>query len=113
MEGSAIRVPTANVSLVDLCFVPKTPATRDAVNAAIKQAAEGALAGILSYEEAPLVSVDFNHNAHSSCFAAPQTSVTEDNLVRVVSWYDNEWGFSNRMLDTLHHMGALRQGAQA
>ncbi|SDE27760.1 type I glyceraldehyde-3-phosphate dehydrogenase [Ruegeria marina] len=107
LEGSAIRVPTPNVSLVDLSFVPERPATREAVNAAVKAAAEGPLAGILAYEDDPLVSADFNHDSHSSCFASAQTSVTADGLVRVVSWYDNEWGFSNRMLDTSRRMGAL------
>ena len=110
LEGSAIRVPTPNVSLVDLSFVPERSATREAVNAAIRQAAMGDLAGILSYEEDPLVSVDFNHDAHSSCFAAAQTAVTQDGLVRVVSWYDNEWGFSNRMIDTSRYIGALLHG---
>ena len=69
------------------------------------------MAGILSYEDEPLVSIDFNHDSHSSCFAAAQTSVTEDGLVRVVSWYDNEWGFSNRMLDTARCIGRLMQSA--
>ncbi|MEL7098559.1 MAG: type I glyceraldehyde-3-phosphate dehydrogenase [Pseudomonadota bacterium] len=110
LEGSAVRVPTPNVSLVDLSFVPERRATREAVNAAVQDAAQGDLAGILSYEEDPLVSVDFNHDPHSSCFAAAQTSVTEGGLIRVVSWYDNEWGFSNRMIDTSRHIGALLQG---
>ena len=107
LEGSAIRVPTPNVSMIDLCFVPENPISRDEINAAMKAAASGPLAGILSYEEDPLVSVDFNHDPHSSCFAAPQTSVTQDGMVRVVSWYDNEWGFSNRMIDTARHIGKL------
>ncbi|MBU2942581.1 type I glyceraldehyde-3-phosphate dehydrogenase [Shimia thalassica] len=107
LEGSAVRVPTPNVSLVDLTFVPVTPATRDEVNEAIRTAAQGDLAGILSYEDDPLVSVDFNHDPHSSCFAAAQTSVTADGLIRIVSWYDNEWGFSNRMIDTGRHIGAM------
>jgi len=107
LEGSAVRVPTPNVSMVDLCFMPKRAATADAVNAAIAEAAEGALAGVLSYEVDPLVSVDFNHDPHSSCFAAAQTSVTDGGMIRVVSWYDNEWGFSNRMLDTGARMGRL------
>ncbi|MDA5557033.1 type I glyceraldehyde-3-phosphate dehydrogenase [Shimia sp. MMG029] len=110
LEGSAIRVPTANVSMVDLVFVPAKDTTVEAVNAAIKAAAEGPLKGVLGYEEAPLVSADFNHDSHSSVFAPAQTSVTEDGLVRVVSWYDNEWGFSNRMLDTGRRMGALLKG---
>jgi glyceraldehyde 3-phosphate dehydrogenase len=107
LEGSAIRVPTANVSVVDLTFVPERAATVETVNAAIQAAAEGGLKGILSYENDPLVSVDFNHDPHSSCFAAPQTSVTSEGLVRVVSWYDNEWGFSNRMIDTGRRMGEV------
>lgn len=107
LEGSAIRVPTPNVSVVDLSFVPERPATSEAVNAAVQAAANGPLKGILSFEEDPMVSIDFNHDPHSSCFAAAQTSVTEGGLVRVVSWYDNEWGFSNRMLDTGRHMGRL------
>ncbi|MFY0597937.1 MAG: type I glyceraldehyde-3-phosphate dehydrogenase [Cognatishimia sp.] len=107
LEGSAIRVPTVNVSLVDLTFVPEKAATVEAINAAIKEAAEGPLKGVLAYEERPLVSVDFNHDPHSSTFAAPQTSVTSEGLVRVVSWYDNEWGFSCRMINTGRAMGAL------
>ncbi|MBY6067641.1 type I glyceraldehyde-3-phosphate dehydrogenase [Leisingera aquaemixtae] len=112
LEGSAIRVPTANVSVVDLSFVPERPATVEAVNAAVKAAAGNGLEGILSYEEDPLVSVDFNHDPHSSCFAAAQTSVTADGLVRVVSWYDNEWGFSNRMVDTGRRIGAVMNAAE-
>lgn len=99
LEGSAVRVPTPNVSLVDLCFVPKSSTTASAVNDALRAAAEGPLKGIMSFETDPLVSIDFNHDPHSSCVAAPQTSVTSGGLVRVVSWYDNEWGFSNRMND--------------
>ncbi|MDO6727900.1 type I glyceraldehyde-3-phosphate dehydrogenase [Cognatishimia sp. 1_MG-2023] len=107
LEGSAIRVPTANVSLVDLTFVPEKETSVEAVNAAIKEASEGALKGVLAYEDRPLVSIDFNHDPHSSTFAAPQTSVTSEGLVRVVSWYDNEWGFSNRMIDTGRAMAAF------
>lgn len=107
LEGSAIRVPTPNVSLVDLSFVPERPATVDGINLALRTAAEGDLAGILSYEEDPMVSIDFNHDPHSSCFAAAQTKVTEDGLVRIVAWYDNEWGFSNRMIDTGRKIGQL------
>ena len=110
LEGSAIRVPTANVSMVDLVITTNKPATVEAINDAVKAAAEGPLKGVLGYEEAPLVSADFNHDPHSSVFAPAQTSVTEDGLVRVVSWYDNEWGFSNRMLDTGRRMGALLKG---
>ncbi|TLP59375.1 type I glyceraldehyde-3-phosphate dehydrogenase [Parasedimentitalea maritima] len=107
LEGSAIRVPTPNVSLVDLSFVPERPATVDGINLALRTAAKGDLAGILSYEEDPMVSIDFNHDPHSSCFAAAQTKVTEDGLVRIVAWYDNEWGFSNRMIDTGRKIGQL------
>jgi glyceraldehyde 3-phosphate dehydrogenase len=107
LEGSAVRVPTPNVSMIDLCFMPERPASADEINAAIAQAAAGELAGVLSYEVDPLVSIDFNHDPHSSCFAAAQTKVTAQGMVRVVSWYDNEWGFSNRMIDTGLRMGAL------
>jgi glyceraldehyde 3-phosphate dehydrogenase len=107
LEGSAVRVPTPNVSMVDLIVETARAASVDEVNAAMRTAAEGDLAGILSYEEDPMVSVDFNHDPHSSCFAAAQTSVTGGGLVRVVSWYDNEWGFSNRMLDTGRVMARL------
>lgn len=107
LEGSAVRVPTPNVSLVDLTFVPEKPATKEAINAAMKAAAEGELKGVLSYETDPTVSIDYNHDPHSSSFAAPQTSVTKDGLVRVVSWYDNEWGFANRMIDTGRRLAEL------
>tara|TARA_R110002049_G_scaffold23781_3_gene84468 strand:+ start:78101 stop:79108 length:1008 start_codon:yes stop_codon:yes gene_type:complete len=107
LEGSAVRVPTANVSLIDLAFMPSKPATVAAVNAAIKAASDGPMAGVLGYEEAPLVSVDFNHDPHSSTFAPAQTSVTDGGMVRVISWYDNEWGFSNRMNDTARVIGGL------
>ena len=100
LEGSAIRVPTPNVSLVDLTFVPNKITTATAVNAVVREAAMGELKGVLAYETDPMVSIDFNHNPHSSSFAPAQTCVTESGLVRVVSWYDNEWGFSNRMVDT-------------
>lgn len=110
LEGSAIRVPTANVSMVDLVINTNRSATVETINAALRSAAEGPLKGVLGYEEAPLVSADFNHDPHSSVFAPAQTSVTEDGLVRVVSWYDNEWGFSNRMLDTGRRMGDLLKG---
>ena len=107
LDGSAIRVPTPNVSVVDLKFVPKRNVTVDEVNAAIKAAAEGELKGILDYVTDPLVSIDFNHDSHSSNFAADQTKVLDGNLVRILSWYDNEWGFSNRMSDTAVAMGKL------
>jgi glyceraldehyde 3-phosphate dehydrogenase len=100
LDGSAIRVPTPNVSVVDLKIVPKRDVTAEEVNAAMKAAAEGELKGVLDYVTLPMVSIDFNHDPHSSNFAEDQTKVLEGNLVRVLSWYDNEWGFSNRMSDT-------------
>ncbi len=100
LDGSAIRVPTPNVSVVDLSFVAKRAATAEAVNNAVRAAASGAMAGILTTTDLPLVSSDFNHNPHSSIVATDQTSVSDGSLVRVLAWYDNEWGFSNRMLDT-------------
>ncbi len=107
LDGSAIRVPTPNVSVVDLKFVPSRNVTADEVNAAIKAAAEGELKGILDYVTGPLVSIDFNHDSNSSNFAADQTKVLDGNLVRILSWYDNEWGFSNRMSDTAVALGKL------
>jgi len=100
LDGFSMRVPTINVSVVDLCFVASRPTTVDEVNRLVHDAAEGAMAGVLAYNDAPLVSIDFNHNPHSSIFDAGLTRVMEGNLVKVLSWYDNEWGFSNRMLDT-------------
>ena len=99
LNGLAIRVPTPNVSLVDLTAELKKPATVEEINAAIKQAAEGELKGILAYIEEELVSVDFNHTSTSSNFDAKSTYVIEKTLVKVLSWYDNEWGFSNRLAD--------------
>ena len=100
LDGVAIRVPTPNVSVVDLKFVAKRKTTKDEINAAIKAAAEQQLKGILGYTESPNVSVDFNHDPRSSIFHMDQTKVMDGNLVRIMSWYDNEWGFSNRMSDT-------------
>ncbi|MFV1851304.1 MAG: type I glyceraldehyde-3-phosphate dehydrogenase [Thalassospira sp.] len=100
LDGTAIRVPTPNVSMVDLTFVAGRDTTVEEVNAAIKEAANGPLKGVLGVCEAPLVSVDFNHNPNSSTFDATQTQVMDGNFVRILSWYDNEWGFSNRMSDT-------------
>ena len=100
LDGSAIRVPTPNVSVVDLVFIAKKSTTADEVNALIKEAAEGELSGILAYNTAPLVSIDFNHDAHSSTFDATQTQVIDGTMVRIIAWYDNEWGFSARMSDT-------------
>jgi glyceraldehyde 3-phosphate dehydrogenase len=99
LDGFSIRVPTINVSLVDLTFVAKRPTTVDEVNKAVRQAADSDLKGILEYSTEPLVSSDFNHNPASSIFDATITKVSEGTLVKVYSWYDNEWGFSNRMLD--------------
>jgi len=99
LDGYAIRVPTINVSIVDLSFVAARDTSVDEVNAAMKAAAQGELAGILGYNDAPLVSSDFNHDPRSSVFDSTLTKVT-GRLVKVSSWYDNEWGFSNRMLDT-------------
>jgi len=100
LDGFSMRVPTINVSVVDLTFTASRPTTVEEVNAVVKAAAEGSMKGVLAYNEAPLVSIDFNHNPHSSIFDASLTKVMEGNLVKVLSWYDNEWGFSNRMLDT-------------
>jgi glyceraldehyde 3-phosphate dehydrogenase len=99
LDGFSIRVPTLNVSLVDLTFVAKKKTSVEEVNAAVKQAAETDLEGILEYSTEPLVSSDFNHNPASSVFDATITKVSDGTLVKVYSWYDNEWGFSNRMLD--------------
>ena len=107
LDGSSIRVPTPNVSLVSLDVVLKTPATKEAVNAAMKAASEGALKGVLAYNTAPLVSHDFNHTAVSSTFDATQTAVVDGALLRVLAWYDNEWGFSNRMSDTATYWASL------
>jgi glyceraldehyde 3-phosphate dehydrogenase len=107
LDGFAVRVPTINVSLVDLTFTAARPTTVDEVNAVMKTAAEGELKGVLEYNKAPLVSIDFNHNPSSSIFDATLTKVTNGTLVKALSWYDNEWGFSNRMLDaTIAFMGA-------
>ncbi len=107
LDGTAIRVPTANVSLVDLSFVAKRKTTAEALNQAATRAAEGKLKGILATTDAPLVSVDFNHNPASSTFDLTQTQVVEGRLCRVVSWYDNEWGFANRMADVAAVVGRL------
>jgi len=107
LDGSSIRVPTPNVSCIDLKVVLGKSVTVDEINAAMKAASQGALKGILGYETEPLVSSDYNHNPHSSTFAADQTKVLPGNFIRVLSWYDNEWGFSNRMADTAVAMGKL------
>ncbi len=106
LDGISVRVPTPNVSLVDLKFVASRPTSVQEVNDAMKKAADGAMKGILAIVNAPLVSHDFNHDPHSSSFALDQTKVM-DNLVSVMSWYDNEWGFSHRMADAAVAMGKL------
>ncbi|MDD3030271.1 MAG: type I glyceraldehyde-3-phosphate dehydrogenase [Alphaproteobacteria bacterium] len=100
LDGVAIRVPTPNVSLVDLKFVAKRATTVEEINEAIKTAANGPLNGILGFYDEPLVSIDFNHDPRSSIFSMEGTKVIDGTFVRVMSWYDNEWGFSNRMMDT-------------
>ena len=107
LDGCAIRVPTANVSLVDLVFDAARATSTDEVNAAMAAAAAGELQGVLAYTEAPLVSCDFNHVPASATFDATQTQVVDGRLVRVLAWYDNEWGFSNRMADTAARMAAF------
>jgi glyceraldehyde 3-phosphate dehydrogenase len=107
LDGSAIRVPTPNVSVVDLKFVAKRATTKEEINAAIKAAADGPLKGILGYTEVPNVSTDFNHDPRSSVFHLDQTKVIDGTFVRILSWYDNEWGFSNRMADTAVAMAKL------
>jgi len=100
LDGFSVRVPTINVSMVDLSFTAARDTSIEEVNSLMKEAAEGSLKGVLAYNEAPLVSVDFNHDPASSTFDASLTKVLEGKLVKVIAWYDNEWGFSNRMLDT-------------
>ena len=107
LDGSAIRVPTPNVSIVDLTFVAGRDTTKDEVNAILRAAADGELKGILDWTDEPLVSIDLNHNQASSTIDSLETAVIGGNLVRVMSWYDNEWGFSNRMADTAVAMGRL------
>ena len=107
LDGTSVRVPTQNVSLIDLTFIAGRDVTAEEVNAAMKAASEGPLKGVLGYNTEPLVSIDFNHNPASSTFDATQTQVVGGNFVRVLSWYDNEWGFSNRMPDTAMVMAGL------
>ncbi|WDI32404.1 type I glyceraldehyde-3-phosphate dehydrogenase [Hyphococcus flavus] len=104
LAGSSIRVPTANVSVVDFVFTPGRDTTVEEVNNAIMEAANGKLKGVLGYTDKPLVSSDFNHDPHSSIFALDQTQILEGKLVRILTWYDNEWGFSTRMTDTALEM---------
>lgn len=105
LDGAALRVPTPNVSVIDLVFNPSRDTTKDEINAAIKAAADGPLNGVLGYDDIPLVSIDYNHDPRSSIVALDKTNVIEDGLVRVMTWYDNEWGFACRMLDTAKAMG--------
>jgi glyceraldehyde 3-phosphate dehydrogenase len=107
LDGTAIRVPTPNVSVVDFKFIAKRHTSKDEINGAIKRAAEQQLKGVLGYTMVPNVSIDFNHDPRSSVFHMDQTKVLEGTLVRVMSWYDNEWGFSNRMADTAVAMSKL------
>ncbi|MTI16587.1 type I glyceraldehyde-3-phosphate dehydrogenase [Rhodobacteraceae bacterium RKSG542] len=107
LDGVAIRVPTPNVSVVDLTFIAKRDTSVEEINAAIKAAADGEMKGVLGYTEVANVSSDFNHDSHSSIFHMDQTKVMEGKMVRILSWYDNEWGFSNRMADTAVAMAKL------
>jgi glyceraldehyde 3-phosphate dehydrogenase len=107
LDGVSIRVPTPNVSVIDFQFVAKKSTSKDEINEAVKRAAEQQLKGVLAYTNQPNVSIDFNHDPHSSTFHMDQTKVMDGTLVRVMSWYDNEWGFSNRMADTAVAMAKL------
>src|SRR5215210_4133124 len=107
LDGVSIRVPTPNVSVIDFKFIAKKATSKDEINAAVKRAAEQQLKGVLAYTDQPNVSIDFNHDPASSTFHMDQTKVMDGTLVRVMSWYDNEWGFSNRMADTAVAMGKL------
>jgi glyceraldehyde 3-phosphate dehydrogenase len=107
LDGTSIRVPTPNVSVVDFKFIAKTKTNKDEINETVKRAASQSLKGILATTDQPNVSMDFNHDSHSAVFHLDQTKVIEGTLVRVLAWYDNEWGFSNRMLDTAVAMGKL------
>ncbi|WP_347988869.1 type I glyceraldehyde-3-phosphate dehydrogenase [Methylomonas sp. AM2-LC] len=100
LDGFAMRVPTINVSVVDLSFQASRNTTKEEIDSILREAANGSLKGILAVNDEPLVSIDFNHNPHSSIYESSLTKVTSGNFVKVLSWYDNEWGFSNRMLDT-------------
>ena len=107
LDGTAIRVPTPNVSLIDFTLVTKKDVTADSINSAMTKAAQGELKGILGINKQPLVSKDFNHDSHSSIFDVTQTQVIKGKFSRVLSWYDNEWGFSNRMCDTTLQISKL------
>jgi len=107
LDGSSVRVPTPNVSLIDLVFTPSRDTSKDEINAALKAAADGPMKGVLDYTDQPLVSSDFNHWPASSTVDSLETAVLEGKIARVVSWYDNEWGFSNRMIDTAKVMASF------
>ena len=107
LDGIAVRVPTPNVSMIDFTFIASRDTTADEINQAMQTAADGPMAGVLAVSDGPLVSIDFNHNAHSSIFDLTQTRVVDKRLCRVLSWYDNEWGFSNRMADIAGLLGTL------
>ena len=107
LDGVSIRVPTPNVSVVDLTFESSKETSESEINSIIKNSSLNELKGVLGFTEEKLVSMDFNHDPHSSIFAADQTKVLQKNMVRVLSWYDNEWGFSNRMADTALEMSKL------
>ena len=106
LSGSAVRVPTANVSMIDLAFQPEMRTTAEELNAAMKHAAKGEMKGVICYSENALVSSDLNHDPHSATFASPLTKVLDGHLVKIIAWYDNEWGFANRMIDVAREMGA-------
>ena len=108
LDGFAMRVPVSTVSVVDLVVETEKPVTAEAVNAELKKAAEGELKGILAFEEAPLVSCDFKGNNHSSIVDASLTKVLGDNMLKVVSWYDNEWGYSMRVVDLIRYMDSRK-----
>jgi glyceraldehyde 3-phosphate dehydrogenase len=107
LDGISIRVPTPNVSVVDLKFIASRATTKDEINDSIRKAANGALKGVLGFTDAPNVSSDFNHDPRSSIFHMDQTKVMDGNFCSILTWYDNEWGFSNRMLDTAVAMHKL------
>lgn len=105
LDGAAVRVPTPNVSLIDMVFVPSRETSVEEINAAVKAAADGSMKGVLGYDEIPLVSIDYNHDPRSSIVAIDKTNVIDSRLARVMAWYDNEWGFACRMIDTAVAMG--------
>jgi glyceraldehyde 3-phosphate dehydrogenase len=109
MDGISIRVPTPNVSCVDLVVELPKETTTDAVKAAFKAAANGSLKGILNYEEAPLVSIDYNHNPYSGTVDADYIKVIDKTMLKVLGWYDNEWGYANRLIDMIRIMGGLKR----